>query len=116
MIIKIILSLGFSVLFVYAFLARKSTRAVASIMIAAVFAGLVVVWAPQLATDLANLMGIGRGADLITYIWILASMLVALNLHLKCRELNRDITVLARIAALQNARVQPDGPPVKSGA
>src|SRR5262245_13467884 len=36
-------------------------------------------------TQLAELVGIGRGVDLILYVWVCLSLIVVLNLHLKLR-------------------------------
>jgi uncharacterized protein DUF2304 len=62
------------------------------------------VWVPSHATRLAEFVGIGRGVDLNIYIWIVISLLLPLNLHLKLREHMELITVLARELAIANAR------------
>src|SRR5215813_12612820 len=62
------------------------------------------VWIPSHATALAELAGIGRGVDLILYLWVVISLIVLLNLHLKLRAQMETITVLARELALSNAR------------
>jgi hypothetical protein len=59
---------------------------------------------PSHATQLAALVGIGRGVDLIIYTWVGISLLVLLNLHLKLRSQMELITVLARELAIANAR------------
>jgi hypothetical protein len=53
---------------------------------------------------LAELAGIGRGVDLIIYTWVVISLLVVLNLHLKLRAQMELITALAREIAIANAR------------
>ncbi len=68
--------------------------------------GLYFVWVPSHATRLAALAGIGRGVDLIIYTWIVISLLVLLNLHLKLRAQMELITVLARELAIANARTR----------
>jgi len=65
--------------------------------------GLYFVWFPAHATLLAELVGIGRGVDLILYLWVVISLIVLLNLHLKLRAQLEVITVLARELALANA-------------
>ena len=50
----------------------------------------------------AELVGIGRGVDLILYIWVCISLIVLLNLHLKLRTQTELITKLARTIALAN--------------
>jgi small membrane protein len=67
--------------------------------------GLYFVWLPFHATWLAELAGIGRGVDLILYVWVVISLIVLLNLHLKLRMQNETITALARELAIANARL-----------
>jgi hypothetical protein len=69
--------------------------------------GLYFVWAPAHATRLAEIVGIGRGADLFVYIWVAISVLILLNLHLKLRAQMDLITVLARELAIAHTRSQP---------
>jgi len=65
--------------------------------------GLYFVWLPSHATWLASLVGIGRGVDLILYLWVVFSLIVMLNLHLKLRSQMELITSLAREIAIANA-------------
>ena len=41
------------------------------------------------ARKLAELVGIGRGVDLILYLWVCISLIVLLNLHLKLRDVRQ---------------------------
>lgn len=103
MIIQALLSMGLMILMVYAVIARKGARLLADCMLAIAGIGLVFVWVPDLSTTLAHRLGVGRGADLLFYVWILASMLIAFNLHLTCRRLSRDLGKLARGIAIEEA-------------
>lgn len=103
MIIQLLLTAGLAVLFFYALIARRSARLVSLSMLAVVLIGLVFVWVPELSTALAHVLGVGRGTDLVMYVWILASMLIAFNLHLTCRRLSRDLGRLARGMAVDEA-------------
>ena len=67
-------------------------------------AGIYFVWEPEHSTQLAELVGIGRGVDLILYIWVCISMIVLLNLHLKLRTQTELITTLARKIAIVDAQ------------
>ena len=49
-------------------------------------------------------MGIGRGSDLILYTWVVISLLIMLNLHLKLRLQLDMITRLARAVAIDRAK------------
>lgn len=62
-----------------------------------------IVWVPDHATYLANSIGIGRGADLVLYVWVLISSAVLLLLHLNSRNQLELITALARKMALAGA-------------
>jgi hypothetical protein len=83
-------------------MAPKVTMAV--FVIAA--AGEYLVLLPEHATGLANAFGIGRGADLVFYLWILLSLVVALNIHLKLRAGNERFVGLVRALALRDAEAQ----------
>ena len=51
-----------------------------------------------------QVFGIGRGVDLILYLWLVISLIVVLNLHLKLRAQMEIITVIAREIAIANVR------------
>ena len=82
--------------------ARSPVVAVLTLLVAS--AGLYFVWMPEHSTQLAEAVGIGRGVDLILYIWVCLSLIVLLNLHLKLRTQMESITTLARKIALADAR------------
>jgi len=67
-------------------------------------AGIYFVWVPEHSTQLAELVGIGRGVDLILYIWVCISLIVLLNLHLKLLTQTELITTLARKIAIADAQ------------
>ena len=73
---------------------------VGSVVICAALFGGYIVWAPGDANYLAHLIGIGRGADLLLYVWVLISCAVLLLLYLNLREQSQLITALARRMAL----------------
>jgi len=72
------------------------------VICAALFGGYIL-WVPEHATYLANLIGIGRGADLLLYLWILISCFILLLLYLNLRQQFESITRLARKMALADA-------------
>jgi hypothetical protein len=65
-------------------------------------AGCVFVWLPGLTSDIAALLGVGRGADLILYCWVVITLFIALNLHLKLNAQTRALTELVRAIALES--------------
>ena len=94
----------------YAWTEYRRSPAVGLIAVWAAFAGLYFVWIPSHATRLAEFVGIGRGVDLILYTWVIISLVVLLNLHLKLRAQMELITVLARTLAIAEAshRAKPE--------
>jgi|GraSoi2013_100cm_1033763.scaffolds.fasta_scaffold18393_3 hypothetical protein len=59
---------------------------------------------PEISSHLAHFMGVGRGADLLFYCFILLAMTAILNLHLRLRAQQDMITALTRAIALSNPR------------
>jgi small membrane protein len=105
MIAQVILSMLLAGVLIYAFSEYARSPAVAVLAALVTTAGLYFVWMPEHSTQLAELVGIGRGVDLILYIWVCLSLIVVLNLHLKLRTQMELITVLARKIALTDGRV-----------
>jgi small membrane protein len=94
--------LGGIIVYAWTEYARSPLIGFVSMLVAA--AGMYFIWLPEHATWLAALAGIGRGVDLILYVWVVISLLVLLNLHLKLRAQMELITVLARRIAIADAR------------
>jgi hypothetical protein len=75
----------------------------------------IIVWAgvaavalvPAVAQWVANLAGVGRGADFVVYITLAALVYTAFRVRLTIRGLERQITELVRALALERAR-KPD--------
>jgi hypothetical protein len=103
MIAQFILSILLAGVLVYAWSEYARSPAIAVLAVLIAIAGLYFVWMPEHSTQLAELVGIGRGVDLILYIWVCLSLIVVLNLHLKLRTQMELITVLARKIALADA-------------
>jgi len=104
MIAQIGLSILLGGIAIYAWIESPRAPAVAFVAMAFAAAGLYFVWLPEHATRLAALAGVGRGVDLVLYVWVVINLLVLLNLHLKLRAQTEMITVLARELAIANAR------------
>jgi small membrane protein len=102
MIAQVILTALLLGIFLYAWQERRRSRVVATLSLLAAGTGFFLVWVPSQATTIAELVGIGRGVDLITYVWIVISLLILLNVHLKLRVQLELTTALARQIALSN--------------
>jgi hypothetical protein len=58
------------------------------------------IWNPNDSTIVANLFGIGRGADFLLYLWFVVSAALIFILHIKLARQSRQITELARYIAI----------------
>ena len=76
----------------------------AYVVLVVVAAGLSVRF-PDLLTSLAQLVGVGRGADLLLYVLVVTFMLVSVVLFRRLNELERRYTQLARTIAVRDAGV-----------
>lgn len=72
--------------------------------------GMVLVLKPDWSSEVARLLGVGRGADLILYVWTAVSILVLANIHFRLRAYHRMVTVLTRELAILGAEKPKDGP------
>lgn len=61
----------------------------------------VVVILPQTASFLANLLGVGRGADLVIYLSIVVLFYIVFRIFIRLDRLDREITKIVRELALQ---------------
>ncbi len=103
MIAQMLLSILLACVLVYAWAQYRRSPLVAGASLIGGTAGLYLVWTPEQSTAIAEFIGIGRGADLILYLWVCISLNMLLNLHLKLRIQHETLTKLARAMALQNA-------------
>jgi small membrane protein len=104
MIAQLILSVLLAAILLYAWTEYRRSPAVALLTLLVATAGLYFVWFPEHSTRLAELVGVGRGVDLILYTWVCLSLIVLLNLHLKLRTQTELITTLARKIAIADAQ------------
>lgn len=69
---------------------------------------------PESANELANLVGVQRGADLLLYVLVLCFIFVTLNFYLNIREINNVQVKLARKLAILEANEMPHNKEIKS--
>jgi small membrane protein len=75
--------------------------------------GILLVINPDMASRIANLFGIGRGADLLLYLFVIAGLFFAVGISSENKRLQRQITELVRHIAISNAShasTNPGGP------
>lgn len=66
--------------------------------------GLSVVLFPNLSSQLAHIVGIGRGADAIIYASIVVIFYLLFRIYIKLEDTNKQITELARKVSLQEVK------------
>lgn len=67
------------------------------------------VWRPDDLTSVANVLGIGRGADLVSYVSSLTLLLVILSTAGHARRVDRNLTLLCRHVAIMEAQAPAEG-------
>jgi small membrane protein len=103
MMIQPLISLVLLGILFFTLIQSRSGRILRTTMILSVLLGIIFTWMPVLSNKIANYLGVGRGADLIFYIWILISMLALVALYFSFSRQNKQITDLARALALHVA-------------
>jgi hypothetical protein len=88
----------------YAWSEYRRSPVVALLSVLVTSAGLYFVRFPTHSTLIAELVGVGRGVDLILYVWVCISLIALLNVHLKLRTQMELITTLARKIAIADAQ------------
>ena len=104
MIIQALLLPVLAAMLFYAITQRRRSGLLSGAMMAITLAGGVFVLFPGLTHAIAHAVGVGRGADLVTYCFILVTLFAIFNLHLRLRASADLITELARAIALSTAR------------
>lgn len=103
---QIILLCGL-LLFVFYFFLWRSILFDRMVYLIGIAAGVVFVIYPDLTTTIANLMGIGRGADLLLYFFIIFGMFFMLSSSARSRKADHQMTELVRgIAVTHPVRMQ----------
>jgi hypothetical protein len=88
---------------------KGRSRAISSLSWALLWlASLVAVLYPEATTKVAQSVGIGRGADLLLYLSVLAAIVAFSAVSLRLRQMSREITVLTREVALLDAERKKD--------
>ena len=90
------------------------SRSPASLMVRLLRVGVwvgaaVAIAVPGLVQDVASLLGIGRGADVVLYVFVLAFLWTSFFLYARCLRLEREITTLTRHIAIRDAVKAPAG-------
>ena len=106
--IQVLLIVSVLALLVYLLRSRRSARSKAWVKVGYVLFVIVSIYAilrPDDTTVVANWLGVDRGADLITYMLIVAFAFTTLSAYMRFKDIELKYARLARAVALQNARV-----------
>lgn len=106
--IQIVLIAGFVVAAVFAGAIFRTRILYRSLALALFALAAILVLFPDFTTVIAHALGVGRGADLLLYVALVAGVYVTLLLYLRIRILDRKIAELVRVIALRDAR-SPSG-------
>lgn len=104
MIIQAGLIFILAILAIYALSQRGRAPVVSVLIFCSAITGIGLVLFPELTNNVAHRVGLGRGADLIFYLFIVIALAGIFNLHLRIRANAEVITELARSIALISAR------------
>lgn len=91
---------------------RREGAAWASVWLAV---GVTVAW-PRVTAIAAKSLGIGRGADLVLYCSVIVMMIGFFMVYARLRALRREITLLVRRLAIQDAMAGASGDAAPGGA
>lgn len=97
-----VLLVGIALLFA---VQQATSRLVRAVILTVIAAGAFFVWAPEQTTVVSRAVGVGRGADLVLYVWVVISLALMLVLYLKVVQMGRKVTQLTRAIALSQARI-----------
>jgi len=98
---QVLLLLGLLLLWIYIFRLRSDSIDRILFFIAGIV-GVIFILNPQITTHIANFIGIGRGTDLMLYLFILASLFYVAAMNTRHRRLKRQMTLIVRALALQS--------------
>jgi small membrane protein len=108
MIIQALLIGGLLLCVFYALTHKQQSRFLSGAILLVAIIGMYLVLFPERTNEVAHFVGVGRGADLILYCWLIISMIISLNLRLQILGLQGLITDLAREMALKGVRHHDD--------
>ena len=62
---------------------------------------IIAVWVPDFLTKIANILGIGRGADLVLYVSVVAVFYLIFKIYVRLEKIERNITKIVRKDSLE---------------
>lgn len=114
MIIRIILLAGLAAIGWLIFLKRNKLPFHIVTVFGLLGAGGVAVVVPDTTNEVAHFVGVGRGADLVMYVSIVAILFVLVHYYSKFVEVQRNVTQLARELAILRTELDHLAPRVSA--
>jgi len=111
MIIRVVLLSALAAIGWFVFLKRNRLPFHILFVFAMLAAGAFAVVFPEQTDKIANLVGVGRGVDLISYLIEVTVLFVLLHYYTKFVELQRKLTDVTRELAILRAEVDRVAPP-----
>lgn len=102
--IKIILIIPLLAIIILALLKLKKQAFLLLFLIAISLIGILFITFPSITNTLAKSVGIGRGADLVSYIFILFFLVYGVFLYTKIKKIEENQTELVRKFSIQQAK------------
>jgi hypothetical protein len=115
-IILIVLFVAFGIALVLPAVGARRLAIRRILLLLATLAAVVAIAFPELVNGLANLVGVGRGTDLVLYVLVVVFIGNSISNSIRHRQLEREVTKLARKVAIASAPlpvgrdVEPDQP------
>lgn len=107
MIISLVLTATLALVIFYGVRLLATQPVVGGLVSVMAALGILLAWNPDLATRIANALGVGRGTDLLVYVLFILMAMLVLLIHTRFRHYDRLLTELARSVALADARLPP---------
>ncbi|MDZ4794696.1 MAG: DUF2304 domain-containing protein [Bacteroidota bacterium] len=102
--IKILLITGVAFIAVYFFIRLRNSLLDILLLLVLIAAAIVFILFPDITNQLANKLGVGRGADLVFYTSIIIFWFVILKLYARIRKLEQLLTSILRNKAIEEAQ------------
>ena len=106
MIIRVLLLFGLAAIGYSIFLRRNRLPFHIMTVFLLIGAAAVAIIFPDVTQDAANLVGVGRGTDLVLYMSVVVVMFVLLHYYTKFVELQRQLTEVTRELAILRGEVE----------
>lgn len=106
MIFQVLFTFVMACVFAATILRGGRTGIVKHAMLLVCATGTLFVWWPSLTTELANFLGIGRGADLLLYCFVMVTLLASFWLLARLKQTQERLTMIVRHLAVSS----PDWP------